>query len=300
MNSRTSFALLALLTVISTVSVTSAYAQDNLPPACAGCSEIDPRMAAEQFLAAGIPISIWTDKTEYNHNDVIMVTGQVANLIQGVPVTITVTSPLNNIVNVAQLEPAEDGSFETTMSTAGHPWKQNGAYKITANYGSNERSNSAQIKITGTFEDGGDDDSPGDAMQKDNTQCGDGSLAVDDQCVPFSISGGMVTSATLNIDDKSIVINIDAEDDGVLTINPSKSVQDGIFLVFVDGEQWDDVEIDDNQVTVMFPAGAEQIEVFGTFLIPEFGTIAAMILAVAIVSIIAVSARSRLSIMPKY
>ena len=33
--------------------------------------------------------------------------------------------------------------------------------------------------------------------------------------------------------------------------------------------------------------------------IPEFGTIAAMILAVAIISVIAVSARSRLSIMPR-
>jgi predicted secreted protein with PEFG-CTERM motif len=50
----------------------------------------------------------------------------------------------------------------------------------------------------------------------------------------------------------------------------------------------------------MFPAGAEKIEVVGTFVVPEFGTIAVMILAVAIISIIAVSAKSRLSIMPRY
>jgi predicted secreted protein with PEFG-CTERM motif len=282
------------LTVISTLTVTSAYAQGDLPPACAGCGEIDPRMAAEQFLAAGIPISIWTDKTEYDHDDVIMVTGKVANVVSGIPATLTITSPLNNIVNIAQLDIAEDGSFETTISTAGQSWKYNGAYKITANYGSNERSNSAQIKITGLYE------GPGGTMQGDNNQCDAGSLAVDDQCVPFSISGGMVTSATLNIGDKSIVINIDSEDDGTLTINPSKAVQDGIFLVLVDGEEWDDAEIVDNNVTIMFPAGTEQIEIFGTFLIPEFGTIAAMILAVAIISIIAISARSKLSIMPKY
>ena len=55
-----------------------------------------------------------------------------------------------------------------------------------------------------------------------------------------------------------------------------------------------------NEVTVMFPAGTEQIEIIGTFVIPEFGAIAAMILAVAIISIIVVSARSRLSIMPRY
>ncbi|MGQ0376030.1 MAG: PEFG-CTERM sorting domain-containing protein, partial [Nitrososphaerota archaeon] len=34
--------------------------------------------------------------------------------------------------------------------------------------------------------------------------------------------------------------------------------------------------------------------------VPEFGTIAVMILAVAIISIIAVSARSRLNVLPKY
>jgi predicted secreted protein with PEFG-CTERM motif len=71
-------------------------------------------------------------------------------------------------------------------------------------------------------------------------------------------------------------------------------------MVLVDGEEWDDVEINGNEVTVMFPAGAEEIEVIGTFVVPEFGTIAAMILAVAIISIIAISSKSRLSIMPRY
>ena len=71
-------------------------------------------------------------------------------------------------------------------------------------------------------------------------------------------------------------------------------------MVLVDGQEWNDVEISGNEVTVMFPAGTEKIEVVGTFVIPEFGTIAVMILAVAIISIIAVSAQSRLSIMPRY
>jgi len=50
----------------------------------------------------------------------------------------------------------------------------------------------------------------------------------------------------------------------------------------------------------MFLAGAEKIEIIGTFVVPEFGAIAALILAVAIISIIAVFAKSRLSIMPRY
>ncbi|NWJ28356.1 PEFG-CTERM sorting domain-containing protein, partial [Marine Group I thaumarchaeote] len=65
-------------------------------------------------------------------------------------------------------------------------------------------------------------------------------------------------------------------------------------------EESNDVEIDGNTVTVMFPAGTEEIEIIGTYVIPEFGTIAAMILAVAIISIIVISSKSRLGIMPRY
>ena len=292
MNNQTSLALLVLLTAVGTLTVASAYAQD-LPPPCAGCEPQDPRETAKQLLLNDIPISVWTDKAQYDHNDIIKVKGQVANVALGFPVTITVVSPSNAIVEVDQINVTPEGDFETTISTAGQSWKYNGAYTINVNYGTNERSNSVQIEIIGQFGDGQLGDSG------DGIECG-ADLPIDDQCVPFSIVGGMVTNAALNIDDKSIVIDIEAEEDGTLTLTPAKSVQDGIFLVFVDSEQWDDVEIVDNTVTVMFPAGAEQIEIFGTFLIPEFGTIAVMILVVAIISIIAVSSRSRLSIMPRY
>ena len=43
-----------------------------------------------------------------------------------------------------------------------------------------------------------------------------------------------------------------------------------------------------------------EIEVVDGHVIPEFGTIAAMILVVAIVAIIAVSAKTKLSLVPKY
>ncbi len=65
---------------------------------------------------------------------------------------------------------------------------------------------------------------------------------------------------------------------------------------------------DDSPVTITvnavgFGHGEQYREVFGEIatvkVVPEFGTVAAMILAVAIMSIIAMSARSRLSIMPR-
>ena len=158
-----------------------------------------------------------------------------------------------------------------------------------------KKSNNAKVELTG-----GVAYIPDYTTDRPSKQCGTSDIAASGQCVPFSILGGMVTGATINTNDNSIVISINAEEDGILTVTPSKTVQDGIFMVLVDGEEWDDVEIVANEVTVMFPAGAEEIEIIGTFVVPEFGTIAAMILAVAIISIIAVSAKSRLSIIPRY
>ncbi len=291
MNNRTSFALLALLTAVATITMSSAYAQEQ-NPACVGCSIEDAKVMASKALMDAIPVSVWTDKTEYGHSDIIMVEGQVANT-SGFPVTITVISPLNSIVTIDQITVAEDGSFETRLNTGGAMWKYDGTYTIKANYGSTEKSNSVKVELTGGVAHTPDYTTP-------TTECGAKELSASGQCIPFSISGGMVTSAMLNTNDNSIVIKINAEDDGILTVSPSAKVQKGIFMVLVDGEEWDDVEIAKNKVTIMFPAGAETIEIIGTYVIPEFGTIAAMILAVAIISIIAISAKSRLSIIPRY
>jgi predicted secreted protein with PEFG-CTERM motif len=284
--------------------MSTAYAEDHvsgthmgdLPEACVGCSMEDAKAAAAADLMNSIPVSVWTDKTDYGHSDMIIVEGSVANT-SGFPITITVISPLNSIVTIDQLTVAEDGSFKTTLNTAGTMWKYDGTYTIKANYGSAEKSNTVKIELSG-----GVAYTPNYTTPTPNKQCGVSDLSVSGQCVPFSISGGMVTSATLNTNENSIVININSEDDGTLTVSPSKTVQEGIFMVLVDGEECNEpeCEIVGNKVTVMFPAGTETIEVIGTFVIPEFGTIAAMILAVAIISIIAVSAKSKLAIMPRY
>jgi len=292
MNNRTSFALLAVLIAVGTLTMSSAYAVEGSQVPY--LNPEDAKALARELLLKDLPVSVWTDKIEYGHNDMIMVKGQVAH-VTGFPITVTVVSPLNNLVTIAQLTVAEDGSFETTLNTAGAMWKYDGTYIIKVNYGSAEKSNKVKVELTG-----GVAFTPDYSTSIPDKKCRANDLSASGQCIPYSISGGTVISATLNTNDNSIVININAEDDGILTINPSKTVQDGIFMVLVDGEEWDDVEIVNNKVTVMFPAGTELIEIIGTFVIPEFGTIAAMILAVAIISIIAISAKSRLSIIPRY
>jgi len=291
MNIRTSYVLIAVLAVVGTLSISSAYAA--LPPACVGC-EGDVQMSAKMAMLAEVPISVWTDKITYDHESTVRVDGAVANIRIGTPVTVTVISPTNNIVTIDQLTVDSNGRFSTTLSTQGNLWKYDGPYTIRVQYGNQAVSNKVLIELTGGI-------APTFQTPIPTVKCSPSELSIDGRaCVPFSISGGTVTGARANTVDNSIIVSISSTEPGTLTLNPSSDVLRGVFMVLVDGEEWDDVEIDGNQVTVEFPAGTEEIEIIGTFVIPEFGAIVALILAVAIISIIVVSAKTRLSIMPKF
>jgi predicted secreted protein with PEFG-CTERM motif len=122
--------------------------------------------------------------------------------------------------------------------------------------------------------------------------------------VDYNISGGSVESITANVNGNSVVVSIqNADDGGELTITLPNNVvtpfNDGTFFVLVNDEESDDASQNGNTVTVPFEADASTIEIIGTFVVPEFGTIAAIILAVAITSIIVLSAKTKLSIIPK-
>jgi len=281
MNSTTSLMLVALVAIVGTMSIASEAHADH-----------------HGGNHASIPMTIEADKSSYDHDTKIIVTGHVANVIPGdVPITMTVTNPLNSLVTIDQINVSHDGSYTTSVSTAGNLWKYDGTYTIRVNYGSLD--NKVKVELTGGVAQGHTGHSD-DEMHHDDVECGSNEVAIHDACTSYDISGGHVISATVNTNDNSVIINIDADDDGTLTISPSTSTQKGIFMVLVDGEESNDAEINGNTVTVPFLAGSEQIEIIGTFVIPEFGTIAAMILAVAIISIIAISAKSRLSIVPRY
>ena len=284
MNSTTSLMLVALVAIVGTMSIASEAHADH--------------HGGNQ---ANLPLTVEADQSTYDHDSTITVTGHVANVIPGnVPITVTVMSPMASLVTIDQFNVANDGSYSTTMSTAGNLWKYDGTYTIKVNYGSLD--NNVKVELSGgvAVAEKTHSDHSDDTMHHDDVECGSSEVSIGGDCTSYDISNGHVTSATVNTDDNSVIINIHAEDDGVLTISPSTSTQKGIFMVLVDGEESDDAEINGNTVIVPFGAETEQIEIIGTFVIPEFGTIAAMILAVAIISIVAISAKSRLSIVPRY
>ena len=107
-----------------------------------------------------------------------------------------------------------------------------------------------------------------------------------------------------NADDDSIVIYLDPTNDGILTVTLHedliKPFEDGTFAVIVNNQEMQDFTQVGNTLTIPCIVGTEKIEIHGSWAIPEFGVIAAMILAVAIISIIVVTAKTKLSLVPRY
>jgi predicted secreted protein with PEFG-CTERM motif len=128
--------------------------------------------------------------------------------------------------------------------------------------------------------------------------------------ISYEITNGKVINSIPDLDAVSLLLYIESTDDGSITLTIPRSVldatinsEDDQFFVLVDGEEVDFEEIatsTERTLTINFMAGTEEIEIIGTFVIPEFGTIAAMILAVAIISIVAISAKSRPGMLSRY
>lgn len=302
MNSYALYVLIAIMAAAGTLAVVPTYASSFDEEACPDCGSNDIYEKAEYARQNNVPVSVWTDSKIYDHESEITVSGYVANLRGDAPVTVTVISPQGNIATVQQVEVSEDNTFETMFSTAGALFKENGMYTIRVQYGPQEINDKAMIELVGE-------------AASEESACGDGELAVrgggDVFCVPFEASGAIVTGATVNSATKSLTLKIETEGDGSISLALPRDVLDATedgsdvdFIVLVDDEEADFEEVDNDDSTRMvditFSDGASQIEIIGTYAVPEFGTMAAIILAVAIVSIIAVSARTRLSISPRY
>jgi predicted secreted protein with PEFG-CTERM motif len=283
---------IAILAAVFATSTSTVFAQGFDEEACPDCGEgSDVYAKANLGVQNDIPITIWTDEALYDHESKIVVEGTVAGIRPGTEIGLIVIGPppFNNIVAIAQIPVSSDGTWKTTLNTGGQSWKYDGTYTIKVTYGHQEVNNRALIELTG-------------GIDRIGAGCDPGELSASGTCIPYTITGdGAVSGAVFSATSNSLTVQISSLGmDGTLTINPSTDAIRGIFMVLVDGEEWDDVTINGNEVTVDFPAGTTEIEIIGTFAIPEFGTIAALILAVAIISIIVVSSRTRLNVLPKY
>jgi len=262
---------------------------------------------------AATTITIETDKNVYDHTDTIMITGTVSPVDENeVPVTIMLVNQYASIVSIAQLDVNGDGSWsgQIVLNPEDHLQSEDGVYEIRAQYGSTKITTS--IELTNSV----------DTSEAGGTEVGTAVTGTDvtgtDVTGPsgepyYKLAGGQIDYDTTcnanpaffaNADDDSIVIYLDPTNDGILTVTLHeeliKPFEDGTFAVIVNNQEMQDFTQVGNTLTIPCIVGTEKIEIHGSWAIPEFGVIAAMILAVAIVSIIVITAKTRLSLVPRY
>ena len=253
--------------------------------------------------AVGFTITMETDKTVYDHASVITVTGNVEPVDpNGSDVTIIIVRAVpSGIAGIAQVSVNSDGDFSTTINTATGSMKYDTTYLIKAQYVDAETT--VSVELTAADETYSSENVTATTVTPETETSlselvGGGPIEYDLTC--------SATSPTFwpNADDSTLEIHMETTHDGILTITLHEEVikpfGDGTFFVFVNGEEVQDFVQDGNTLIIPCKAGDEKIEIVGSWAVPEFGTIAAMILVVAIVAIIAVSAKTKLSLVPKY
>ena len=266
------------------------------------------------------PIIVTTDLKSYIQGDTIIVKGAVREIEDKTAIAVIVRNPLKNLVTIAQPPLSNSGSFSVTLKANGPLWKAAGNYTVIAQYGRYQNA-------TATFYYSGGNGQiiSGTPVISDIFKINAGGQTYS---VPYTIKGGTVKSMDIFADKLALEITIAATSDGSITvdlprtlmdakvqanltadekmtgvkINPS-SLPDDKFIVMVSGSPVQFTETKDintRALSIPFHASDTKIDITGTMIVPEFGPIAALVLAIAIISIIAVSAKTGLRFMPKY
>jgi len=118
-----------------------------------------------------------------------------------------------------------------------------------------------------------------------------------------TVTSGVIHHIGANSDDDTLLVHLfGADDDGELKITLNSKIitpfDDGSYFVLINNEE---VEFEQMGRTlhIEYDAGTEKIEIVGSHVVPEFGTIAMIILAVSIVSIIVITTKTRTTLIPK-
>jgi len=104
---------------------------------------------------------------------------------------------------------------------------------------------------------------------------------------------------------QDVTLTVTAPNGNIVSIDQVSPMLDGGFtsVITTGGPLWKQdgfYTVTAKQYDSSLYTASTEVDIKDGVVVPEFGTIAAMILAVAIISIIAISAKSRLSIIPRY
>ena len=255
---------------------------------------------------AATTMTVETDSNIYDHDSTIILTGNVFPVdLRGSEVTIVCKSPVPGVCGVFQIKPNSDGDFSVSINTATSLMKYDGIYQFEAKYSSLAEA-TVSVELVNAIERSSE--TPGQEIGTAVTGTIAGQTGtlhkLDVGQIGYDMTCGADPAFFANSDDNSIIVYLDPTIDGIITLTLHeeliKPFEDGTFAVIVNNQEMQDYTQVGNTLTIPCLVGTEKIEIHGSWAIPEFGVIAAMILAVAIVSIIVVTAKTKLSIVPRY
>ena len=245
-------------------------------------------------------ISLSTSNDIYYSGDYVVVFGSVNTIFENMPITIQIYHE-SNLVDVAQVPVAQDGTFVKSFNAVGQQWKEEGTYTVRAQY------TSTQIAVT-TFEFFSqviDTSSAVFPVQIPNSGTFD---------VGYTIRGGDVTEINMSLDRYSLLIETTMDTNGNLILKlPRESFdaqsdgKDNTFIILISKEnnepedfvqvEYEEIATSSDYRTIRIPLeeGDKWVEVIGTYVIPEFGSVVIIILVVAVSSAIIIS-KSRFSV----
>jgi predicted secreted protein with PEFG-CTERM motif len=233
-------------------------------------------------------ISVQTDDDNYDEGDTIVVSGQIETIIGDTQVTLQLFRE-GNMIEIAQIKVSSDGNFSHTILAEGNLWKNQGEYIVKVTYGEGNVAEanflftptSAVFETTDIFE-----------VDAGNSGTFD---------IPYTIRGGTLLDISIDQDIFGLVIKIDASDEGKLVLDlPRKYIdaekqngKDEVFIILIEkiDDQIVETQYDEETshseirtLTINFEEGDSLIQIIGTYVVPEFGTIVMIILSIGIMA----------------
>ena len=247
------------------------------------------------FAEALEPLSVILSKDVYNKGDILVVFGNVPVVFTTVPdLTIQILFE-EQIIEIAQIKVAEDGTYAKDFNTNAEKWAHDGQYTVKVFY-TEDLFNVTNFQF---FQNIVTETSS--VFPIDIPNAGTFNLE-------YTASGFDIKDAELNQDRYSILIELTENSGGNLILKlPRESFDsktgdgtDEIFIVLVskDNQSDDFIEVqiteiettsDFRTINLQIEEDEKFIEIIGTYVIPEFGSIVIMILLVAITSAIVIS-----------
>ena len=238
--------------------------------------------------ASGSLISVQTDNTTYDEGDTIVISGQIETIIGQTPVTLQLFKD-GNMIEIAQIVVSKDGNYSHILIAEGSMWQSQGQYVVKVTYG--ERN---IAETTFLYTPNSEILTTTDIFEVDAGSSGTFDL-------PYTIRGGALSDISIDENIFGLVVQIDASDDGKIVLDlPRKYIdaekqngKDEVFIILIEKQNGDVVETtyveettysEVRTLTINFEEGDSQIQIIGTYVIPEFGTIVMIILTVGIMA----------------